>query len=241
MWNRFKRALRSLFGSVVSRVEDPERILQQNIRDMNDQVPRMNENIAMVRANATLLEREGARLEAERAELTARIRAAIRSNRDDLAAGYALRLEGVQKSLARNAAQLEAARAAYEKALQLKKVFLREKERKTQEAMQAIRDHRRAQWQSRVADALASFQVAGIDATHDEMIRRIEQRTAVNEARMQMALEAVDAGANRIDEEAEQMRARELVERMKRELGVVEVVEAEPIRLPARIAAEQKA
>ncbi|MGQ5491157.1 hypothetical protein ACUH78_20170, partial [Thauera sp. ZXT1-4] len=73
-----------------------------------------------------------------------------------------------------NEGQLETARAAYDKALTVKKVFLKEKDKKTQEAMQATRDARRAKWQSKVADALESFEVAGIDATHDEMVRKIE-------------------------------------------------------------------
>ena len=47
MWNRFKRAMRSFVGFFVTSIEDPELILEQNIRDMNDQVPRMNESIAM--------------------------------------------------------------------------------------------------------------------------------------------------------------------------------------------------
>ena len=34
--------------------------------------------------------------------------------------------------------------------------------------------------------------MAGIDATHDEMLRKVEEQTAVNEARMNMALESVD-------------------------------------------------
>ena len=58
--------------------------------------------------------------------------------------------------------------------------------------MNAIRDARRAKWQSKVADAMESFEVAGIDATHDEMLRKVQEQTAVNEARMQMALESVD-------------------------------------------------
>src|SRR5690348_12254563 len=58
MWNRFRRAMRSFAGFFVSSIEDPELILEQNIRDLNDQVPRMNESIAMVRANLTLLEKE---------------------------------------------------------------------------------------------------------------------------------------------------------------------------------------
>lgn len=234
MWTRFKRAVRSFVGFFVSSVEDPELILQQNVRDMNDQVPRMNENIAMVRANVTLLEKENGRFRAELSELTSKIKAAINADRDDLAAGYATQLQSVQSHLARNEAQLENARGAWEKAVQLKKVFLREKEQKTQAAMQAIRDHRRAQWQSKVADALESFQVAGIDATHDEMIRKIEERTAFNEARMQMALDSVDGTSVRIEEEAEKIRARELVQRFKREMGVLDAVDAEAIPLPVR-------
>ena len=58
--------------------------------------------------------------------------------------------------------------------------------------MAAIRDARRSKWQAKVADAMESFEVAGIDATHDEMLRKVEEQTAVNEARMQMALETVD-------------------------------------------------
>ena len=96
-----------------------------------------------------------------------------------------------KSALARNEAQLATARAAYEKALSVKKAFMREKDKKTQEAMNAIRDARRAKWQAKVADAMESFQVAGIDATHDEMIRKVEEQTAVNEARMEMALESV--------------------------------------------------
>ena len=43
MWKRFVRAIKSLFGGVVSSMEDPKLILEQNIRELNDQVPRMNE------------------------------------------------------------------------------------------------------------------------------------------------------------------------------------------------------
>ena len=35
MWKRFKRAMSSFFGFFVSSIEDPEMILEQNIRDLN--------------------------------------------------------------------------------------------------------------------------------------------------------------------------------------------------------------
>ena len=58
LWKRFVRAIKALFGKAVSTIEDPRLILEQNIRDLNDQVPKMNENIATVKASVTLLEKE---------------------------------------------------------------------------------------------------------------------------------------------------------------------------------------
>lgn len=220
MWNRLRRVVRSFMGFFVSSIEDPEMILEQNIRDMNDQVPKMNESIAMVRANLTLLEKENGKYKQEIGELTARVKAAIQAGRDDLAAQYATRLQMEKGALARNDAQLGTAQQAYEKAMNVKKAFMREKERKTQEAMNAVRDARRANWQAKVADAMESFQVAGIDATHDEMIRKVEEQTAVNEARMQMALESVDHQQFKIEEEAEKLQAAELVKQFKVEMGL---------------------
>ncbi len=221
MFRRLSRMIRSFIGFFISVGENPELILEQNIRDMNDQVPRMNESIAMVRANVTLLEKEQAKYKAELADLTAKVKAAIQAGRDDLAGSFAVQLEQIRSALARTEGQLATARAAYEKALAVKQAFLREKERKTQEAMNAIRDYRRAQWQKKVADAMEQFEVAGISQTHDEMVRKIEEMTAVNEARMEMALGNVDQQKIKIEEEAEKLRANELVKQFKVEMGLL--------------------
>ena len=221
MWRRLSRIVRSFFGFFISVAENPELILEQNIRDMNDQVPRMNESIAMVKANVTLLEREEAKYKTDAGDLTAKVKAAIQGGRDDLAGAFAAQLEQLRSALARTQGQLVTARSAYEKALTVKQAFLREKERKTQEALNAIRDYRRAQWQKKVADAMEQFEVAGISETHDEMVRKIEEMTAVNEARMEMALGNVDQQKVKIEEEAEKMRASELVKQFKVEMGLL--------------------
>lgn len=221
MWSRLVRVMRSFIGFFISVAEDPELILEQNIRDMNDQVPRMNESIAMVKANVTLLEREEAKYKSELNDLTAKVKAAIQAGRDDLAGAFAAQLQQMRGALARTQGQLTTARAAFDKALVVKQAFLREKERKTQEALNAIRDYRRAQWQKKVADTMEQFEVAGISQTHDEMVRKIEEMTAVNEARMEMALGNVDEQKVKIEEEAEKLRASELVRQFKVEMGVL--------------------
>ena len=101
MWQRFKRVIRSFVGFFISTAENPEIILQQNIRDMNDQVPRMNESIAMVKANVTLLEREEGKYKDDVANLTAKVKAAIQANRDDIAASFATQLQTTKGALAR--------------------------------------------------------------------------------------------------------------------------------------------
>jgi phage shock protein A len=221
MFKRLQRMIRSFVGFFISVAENPEIILEQNIRDMNDQVPRMNESIAMVKANVTLLEKEEAKYKNDVNNLTAKVKAAIQAGRDDIAGGFAQQLEQLRGALARTQGQLQTARTAFDKALQVKQAFLREKERKTQEALNAIRDYHRAQWQKKVADAMEQFEVAGISQTHDEMVRKIEEETAVNEARMEMALGNVDQQKVKIEEEAEKLRANELVKQFKVEMGLL--------------------
>ena len=220
MWQRLRRVFRSFVGFFISVAEDPELILQQNIRDMNDQVPRMNESIAMVKANATLLEREEAKYKNDVGTLTAKVKAAIQANRDDIAGSFAAQLEQTRSALARTQGQLSTARAAFEKALAVKQAFMREKDRKTQEALGAIADYRRAQWQKKVADVMEQFDVAGISQTHDEMVRKVQEMTAVNEARMDMAMGNVDQQKIKIEEEAEKLQASELVKQFKIEMGL---------------------
>jgi phage shock protein A len=214
--------MRSFAGFFISVAEDPELILQQNIRDMNDQVPRMNESIAMVKANATLLEKEETKYKSEIKDLTAKVQAAIQAGRDDIAGNFAVQLEQLRSALGRTQGQLSTAHAAFDKAMAVKKAFLLEKERKTREALGAIADYRRSKWQKQVADVMEQFEVTGISATHDEMVRKIEETTAVNEARMEMALGNVDQQRVQIEEEAEKLRASELVKQFKVEMGLIQ-------------------
>ncbi|MCL2011701.1 MAG: PspA/IM30 family protein [Cystobacterineae bacterium] len=229
MWKRLVRAVRSFLGAAVSNIENPELILEQNIRDLNDQVPRMNEQVAMVRANMSLLQKERDKHAAQIRELTAKIKAAIQLGKDEVAAQYAQRLQTEKAALAQVEAQLVLATEAYEKALTVKKAFMREKERKTQEAMSAIRDAQRAQWQAKVADALESFKVTGVDATHDEMVRKVNEQAALNEARMAMALESIDTPSVNLEEEVEKMQAMDLVKQMKLEMGLMEASPPEEV------------
>ncbi len=166
-----------------------------------------------------MLQKEAKRNEKQIAELTSEIKSAIQANRDDIAEGYALQLEKAKETIIHTNDQLAFADRAYEKALKVKKVFMREKDRKIQEAKEALRASERAEWQSKIADTLEQFEVGGIDQTHDEMISRINEEAAKNEARMEIALDSIDTQTMEIEANAEKIRAHELVEQFKMEMG----------------------
>ena len=220
IWRRFTRLIKSIFGGAISAMEDPRLILEQNIRELNDQIPKMNENIASVKANVIMIQKEVKRGEAEVRDLTAKVKAAIQAGREDIAQRYAVNLEKSREMVARTRAQLETASAAYDKALQVKKAFIHEKDRKIAEAKRALRAHERAKWQATIADTLEQFEVAGADQTHDEMLRRVREETAHSEARLELALDSVDHDTLRIEEEAEKIRASEIIDQFKLEMGL---------------------
>ena len=219
MFQRFIRAIKSLFGGVLSSMENPKLILEQNIRELNDQIPQMNENIATVKANLIMLKKEASRGNQRVQDLTRKIKTAIQANRDDIAEGYALQLEKAQADLISTKNQLEFAEKAYEKALKVKEVFMREKDRKIEEAKEVLRASERSEWQAKIADTLEQFEVGGIDQTHDEMINRLNEESAKNEARMEVALESLDTQTMEVEANAEKLRAHELVEQFKLEIN----------------------
>lgn len=219
MFDRLIRAIRSMFGGFVSSMENPKMILEQNIRELNDQIPQMNENIATVKANVVMLRKEVDRYEKTITDITSKIKSAINADRDDLAQGYALQLEKMRDNLEHSKEQLKFAEQAYEKAHKVKKAFMREKDKKIKEAREALRASERAEWQAKVADTLESFEMGGLDQTHNEMLSRLNEETAKNEARMEIALDGVDTETMEIEANAEKIRAQELVNQFKQEMN----------------------
>jgi len=73
----------------------------------------------------------------------------------------------------------------------------------------------------------------------DEMVRKIEETTAVNEARMDMAMSNVDQQKIKIDDEAEKLQASELVKQFKIEMGLAAPQAAAPVGAEKTIAAKE--
>lgn len=220
MWKRFVRWFRSLFGGIIESMEDPKLILEQAIRDMRDKVPKINQNLAKMRGGLILLEREQEDYIDQERKLTARVRAALEAGDENLAADYAVRLKQTQDAKTRNMEQLTRTKEAYDKAVEFKQDYMREMDKKTKEAMQAIRENEASKWKAEVADVFESFEVADVDTSMDEMMQKLRKKTAMAEGKLQMAVESTDMREIELEKKAERIEAQELLKQFKAEWGM---------------------
>lgn len=232
MFARMKRIFRSFLGWFISIGENPELILEQNMRDMRDKIPEMNTGIAKARGGVIMLEKEGEQYKADVARLTARVKACLMGGDEAMAGQLAVQLKKTQEALARNQDQLTAAKQGYEALLKLKERFMREVKMKTEEAQRALSEARAAKWKGELADVFESFEVAGVDSTHDEMMDKLKEKSATAEGKLAMAVESIDMKSIEIEEKAQVLEGQELLKQFKLDLGMeaAPVAESEPTK-----------
>jgi phage shock protein A len=221
MWKRLKRLFRSIFGGIIEHAEDPELILQQVIRDMRDKVPEMNNNVAQVMANEKLLARTVEQQSAKINELDAKVKAAIKMGRDDIATAYIGEIQSTQKALEATRLQLQNAKQASEKAIKFRDNYLLQMKRKSDEAMQLIAASKQARMQEQLAQTMTSFQVGDDSATFDDMREKISRRVASAEAKAELATSGLDTKMQEIETEVASIEASDMLLAYKRQMGLL--------------------
>lgn len=221
MWNRLKRLFRSIFGGLIESAEDPELILQQLIRDMNDQVPKMRENVAQVMATEKRLAREIESNQSKLTDIDNKIKAAIRTGHDDIAAALISELQTAQRALETSKNSYEQAKVASVKAREFLDNYMVQVRRKTGEAMQLIAASKQAQMQERLAQTMSSFQLGDDSQTFDDMREKISNRVAAAEARAELASSTLDSRMQGIEKEIANIEAQDLLLAYKKQMGIL--------------------
>src|ERR1700754_676897 len=236
MWSRIKRLFRSVFGGIIESAEDPELILKQVIRDMNDKVPQMRENVVQVMATEKKLQKEVEILTREITESGYKVKAAIKQGRDDVAKLYITQLQEKQTALARAQSQLVSARAAAEQANKFLDNYIIQVKKRAAEAQQLVNQARAAKMQEQLSQAMAGFQVGDDSSTFDEMRERINRRSAAAEARMDLATGGIETQIADIERESLNLQVEDTLSAYKRQMGVGEPASSTPA--PPRVERE---
>ncbi|RMG01125.1 MAG: PspA/IM30 family protein [Acidobacteria bacterium] len=222
LWARIKRLFRASTGAALEKMEDPELILQQTIRDMRERIPELNNSVAQVMATEKLLAKQKENLEKQIVELDSKIKAAIKMGRDDIATAYIGQLQQAQIDLERTSVQLEHAQAASKQALKMRDNYVLNMKKRTAEAMQLISAAKQAKLQEQLAQTMEAFNIGDDASTFNEMREKIERRVASAEAKLQLSTSSVDAQMQDIEREAMDIQLQDKLLEYKKQMGLLE-------------------
>jgi phage shock protein A len=221
LWARFKRVFFASTGAALDKIENPELVLQQTIRDMRDRVPELNNSVAQVMATERLLARNKDNLSKQVVELDSKIKASVKMGRDDIATAYIGQLQQAQLDLERTDAQLEHATLASKQALKARDNYVLNMKKRTAEAMQLISAAKQAKLQEQLAQTMESFNIGDDASTFNEMRDKIDRRVAAAEAKLQLGAASVDNQMQDIEREAMDIQLQDKLLEYKQQMGLL--------------------
>src|SRR4051794_586152 len=221
LWTRFKRVFFASTGAALDKIENPELVLQQTIRDMRDRVPDLNNSVAQVMATERLLLKQKENLSTQVVDLDSKIKAAVKMGRDDIATAYIGQLQQAQSDLERTAAQREQAELASKQALKARDNYVLNMKKRTSEAMQLISAAKQAKLQEQLAQTMETFNIGDDASTFNEMREKIDRRVAAAEAKLQLGSSTVDAQMQDIEREAMDIQLQDKLLEYKQQMGML--------------------
>jgi phage shock protein A len=215
LFSRFKRAVKSNINDMISKAENPEKMLNQLIVEMNEQLIESKKTVAASIADEKKLERQMVMNREQAAEWERKAMLAVKSGEDNLAKEALLRKQEYDNTVRQYQTQWQAQSESVE---QLKSA-LRQLQQKIEEAQRKknllIARAKRAQAQKRMQQTMSSMADTSAFEVFDRMSEKVEQIEAEVDAmreieasssgdsleRQFQALEASDSSADKLLED----------------------------------------
>ncbi len=222
LFSRFKRAVKSNINDMISKAENPEKMLNQLIVEMNEQLIESKKTVAAAIADEKKLERQVMMNREQADEWERKAMLAIKAGKDDLAKEALLRKQEYDGTVRQYQTQWEAQHASVE---QLKGT-LRQLQQKIEEAQRKknllIARAKRAEAQKRMQRTMGSMADTSAFEVFDRMAEQVERIEAEVDAMREIeasgsgdslerqfkALEGSDATADKLLEDLKSKMAR---------------------------------
>lgn len=183
IFDRFKTVISSNINDLISKAENPEKMLNQLLMDMNEQMIESKKAVAMAIADEKKLEREAIENKRQSEEWEKKAMLAVRAGRDDLAKEALLRKQEYEGYAAQLHTQWQAQKESVEKL----KESLRALQNKIDEASRKknilIARAKRAEAQDKINKTMSSL--AGNKSafdTFERMAKKVDELEARTEA-----------------------------------------------------------
>lgn len=233
MLRRLWMVIRSFFGALLRRTEDPEVLLRQYIDDMRSRVPKLRAAVAEVLATEYQLKQQAEYLKKQIDDYDKQIITALKLGYEEEAKVLIAAKVQAEESLQDTLEQLETARRASQQARAALEDYQREMERKIAEARRLIGQAQLAKLQEELAQAMASFEVGTPTDVLERMRLKVQERLAQAQARAEVATADTSSRKREIKRATASIGIEERLLEYKRQLGMLpEPKEIEKTMLP---------
>lgn len=190
IWDNLKRVVKSNVNAAISKAEDPQKILEQTIIDMNESLMESKKAVASAIADEKRLERQYQDHLAMAKDWENKAVLAVKSSRDDLAKEALVRQQEYTNLAAQYKQQFDAQHEVVEKL----KVALRQLQEKIEEAGRKknllVARAKRAEAQKQISETMSNMSTNSAFAAFDRMSQKVDQIEA--EASASVELEDLD-------------------------------------------------
>jgi phage shock protein A len=219
LFSRFKRAMKANINDMISKAENPEKMLNQLIVEMNEQLVESKKTVAAAIADEKKLERQVASNRELSDEWERKAMLAVRAGKDDLAKEALLRKQEYDNTIRQYQSQWEAQHASVEQL----KASLRQLQQKIEEAQRKknllIARVKRAEAQKRMQQTVSSLADTSAFEVFDRMAEKVEQIEAELDAmkeleppisgdRLEQQFRALEGAESSADKMLEDLKAR---------------------------------
>ena len=187
IFSRFRRMMKSNLNDMISKSENPEKMLSQVIVDMNQQLIESKKSVASSIADEKRLERQMRNNQSLAREWEEKARLAVKAGKDELAKEALLRRQEFDNLYNQYKPQWDAQHEAVEKL----KTALRQLQQKIEEAQRKknllVARSKRAKAQKKIQETVSGLSDNSAFEVFDRMAAKVDRLEAENEATLELA------------------------------------------------------
>jgi phage shock protein A len=182
IFDRFRRVVKSNLNDMISKAENPEKMLNQLIIDMNEQLIESKKSVASAIADEKKLERQMIQNQQQSEDWENKARLALKAGKEDLAKEALLRKQEYDGMAVQYKSQFDSQHASVEKLKQ----SLRQLQQKIEEAQRKknllVARAKRAEAQKRIQSTIGSMSDTSAFEAFDRMAAKVDQIEAEADA-----------------------------------------------------------
>ncbi len=187
IFSRFRRVIKSNLNDMVSKSENPEKILSQVIVEMNQQLIESKKSVASSIADEKRLERQMRNNHSLAREWEEKAKLAVKAGKDELAKEALLRKQEFDNLYNQYKPQWDSQHEAVEKL----KIALRQLQQKIEEAQRKknllLARSKRAKAQKKIQETVTGLSDNSAFEVFDKMTAKVERLEAENEATLELS------------------------------------------------------